>query len=1380
MSAISRSNSDLYMNLDKCDPKRMLAVTQVMNDNTVLLQKSPIDNDVCFKATLKSTNTTSANGDQPLKSADISVDGKGLVQQQQQQKQQKTFALSTIPNADDISKTAVMTDDVDLAEEAKDCSADEAYITRKLFLLKHGFKQEEFDQCISNDGEPNAIQQLRLIHQPQTENFATLVEQLQTMKAAAVAVRLDDVGLFKVAVAKCERVLDRYQQFDQILASEPGQAKVVWALHEMVRTCHKETLELIKDWSVVYHTLQELIQNILAVTALTTATAGGANGAKSPKSRRSLFSKKAVEPALPQLSAQVLQHQKDVCIHWEAQMRTFYQLSRAYRAFAEKVTQFSLIHEAEAVGRLCSEEAIGATFLRAQVEFQNTKQLSQLHYQIDYTHFNKQLSKENALTTAEERKATPPHPLFSRERIGQINLIRSGRLIEYVSPFVTTAVSSSRKKTTAAATPSAAVPKAYQLIVATDLIYLCEIVDMSAENDKKSGSTGSYNKKNSYKTLHLLHEPVPVADSQISSTPDIVQPPFVQENMVMVCFFNHTSYILQAESCAERDAWVKCARQLRIERPKASDACREQDENEEIQRSTSSASLYTLGGKSKGPRVSLLKRLKTIRRSSNSHTEDTGPTHEIDPDQLTRTDEEEKARRMELGQPSLWEVRRLPLDLGVIPPLEHPIPFRKSHLYDTNVKIVDITTGKAAPGEFGMGIEDRAAYFRDECALFAVLRPARLIPFNDIDRQRDDFFLCCKRLHKGEVMYVEPPYITDFYARSWLHPDMHIEFDSENKSVTIAKMYKIICSTTEIVIEFQKYHNWLMRTARISPDNTFLCMDYRSHALRISKRIERAAATGAQNSASTEDARVLEAGRKYTELGECNIEFRRMSNAPDALSVGFYNPMTKRDMAVGVMVFDKTKVKATASSLGFNAMRMLGPSNGIVRVSPTEMLLTLWQTDARTRPTFVKGQRIFETVKSKSLDTFKITGLREGLDELEDFMRVKSGTDCKARDISETFKLIEMAFQDKVLDPPVEVKMDATKIQGSHSENLFAHRSDGFLETVLEEEEEEEEDQQRQHRKVQKDLEDEVEDLSRSTDTFRLKSRSALLRMERNQRERAAAAAAAVALKIDVHKTLGSQLPPIASSSFENLTSDGTLSSFMIQPSEDQKEIAAPSVADLRQFWAKNITAVAIVRSSSNISLKSAASSMTFNSSLTSRSPSSLSLPISESADIVYELAAEIVDVTQSVVDVQQVDTEELAAHVSAVQSAASQSTIVSQVAEVVEAKRPVVDMLQVDVEKEVAVIAEPTPGLLTRASTVKATVSHSSLVLQVMEESQLEVNANGVVQATRYPLKKTQNADGSVTDDRNDDGEAGVDEEHHMPVKDLKKRWEELTRMGI
>ncbi|KAG0012867.1 hypothetical protein BGZ80_011458, partial [Entomortierella chlamydospora] len=94
----------------------------------------------------------------------------------------------------------------------------------------------------------------------------------------------------------------------------------------------------------------------------------------------------------------------------------------------------------------------------------------------------------------------------------------------------------------------------------------------------------------------------------------------------------------------------------------------------------------------------------------------------------------------------------------------------------------------------------------------------------------------------------------------------------------------------------------------------------------------------------------------------------------------------------------------------------------------------------------------------------------------------------------------------------------------------------------------------------------------------------------------------------------------------------------------------------------------------------------------------------------------------------------------------------------------------------EMANAPEPTSELNARVNAVKA----AARILIAAEESQPQVNANGVVQATRYPPKKSQVSDGAVLDDQNDDIEPGVDMEHHMPVKGLKKRWEEIYSLGI
>ncbi|KAI7829587.1 hypothetical protein BC939DRAFT_11972 [Gamsiella multidivaricata] len=1293
------------------DTTRLLSVPPILNNSTTLLRRLPTSDEgkTTYLAIPSPVYTSDKNlddneggRDQFLKSVgikDYEDDEAGLCRSKGHKDME--FTLVIVSDNDSISRSAVMTEDLDNEEpKGSEDDAHDEYISNKMFHLQHGFKKEEFAQAIqSSENTINPVQRLRLIRRSHTCNFMLLVEQLNAMRTAAAMLQFEHAAVLDLAAEKCERVFMRHQDFDQILESEPSQAHAIRALHTLVKTCCQDTTELIQDWAMVYHTLYELTQRITSLSA-------GAHPSKASAQRRFLFSKKPAEMTTPEIPGEILQHQKNVCNNWAAQMKAFEQLSHACWAFVDQATEFAVIDEIEAVSRYCGDE-INQIFLKSQATFLNTKQLSHLHFHIDYTNFNKTLPKENALTTAEERKAHPLRPLFTRDMIGQHRLVREGKLKEFVSPFAASAGSSKRNA-------KAPAPKEYQLIVTSDTIYLCEIVMANGAEDNGRNSKKRRPKKLSDKRYRLAHEPVLVIDSQISSTPDIVHPPLVQKNMVMVCFYNQTSYILQAECSEERDAWVECARQLNIEQPKPTDACREQDENAEIQRSMSLASFYTIG-KSIINKNSLFKRLKSKRRQGNRLAEGMGPIPEIDPDQLTRTEEEEKARRMQLGQTSVWEVRRLPLDLGVIPPLEHPIPFRKSHLYDTNVKIVDLTTGKMAPGEFGMGVEDRAAYFRDECALFAVLRPARLIPFNEIDRQRDDFFLCCKRLHKGEIMYVEPPYITDFYARSWLHPDMHIKFDVESRSVMIAKMYKIICSTSEIVMEFQKYHAWLMKDARISPDNTFLCMDYRSHPLRIAKRIERAITS----SSVATDMRILEAGRKYTELGECNIEFRRMSNAPDALSIGFYNSVTKRDMAIGVMVFDKSKVKATASSLGLDALSALGASNGVVRVSSTEMSLTLWQTDARTRPTFVKGQRIFETVKSKSLDMFKITGQREALDELEGFMRVKNGTDCKAREIRETLKLVKIAFHNEVLDAPLEEeeKREGEKEkeeqkeqheiteqahkekqeqailgQGHFSTSILGRRPDGYLETVLEEEEEEE-DEEQDHGNLEMS-DDAIK--AGSTDTFRFKSRSALLFVEGHQMEQDTAQESSV-------KIPSVFLPVIETSSFIDLVTASVMGELLGKKggsAEDEEEAMKTLIGEVSQFRTKTTSATAVMICS----------------------PSLTAIKNTDAA----------------------VNTEDASSSSSG----------------------------------EEAHTPEPTSELETRVNMVKTAVLHSSI--NTGKETHFQVNEHGVIRATRYVHRMAVAADGAVATNINDDIVPGIDMEHHMPVKDLTKRWEEIYRLGM
>ncbi|KAF9333025.1 hypothetical protein BG006_004092 [Podila minutissima] len=1006
--------------------------------------------------------------------------------------------------------------------------------------------------------------------------------------------------------------------------------------------------------------------------------------------------------------------QREVASSWAAQIRTFEQLARAFAHFANNIMQFSYMSETTAITSFYHDQ-LAPVFNHAQDEFVDAQALSQLNAQIDYTHLHKHLPKENALTTAEERKANVAGPLLTRQNIGARRLLYESELTEFVAPTY----GNCKKKAAAIM-----VPKEYRLIVTTDFVYLCQVIQAEPSPSKRFTSS-------QHKQLRLLHEPVAVSDCQISSTPDVTE---TQRYMVMVCFYNQTSYILKAKTGEERDAWVQIARVLRIEQPKPSDACREQDENETIQRSNSSAAIGGENSKHKG--LSLFKRLKSLRRSTSNLPEAGLHSPEIHPDQVTYTEEEEHARRMQLGQPSLWEVRRLPTDLGVIPPLEHPISFRRDHLYDTNVKIVDMTTGKVAPGEFGMGIEDRAAYHRDGCALFAILRPPRLVKPEDVDKNREDFFLVGKRTINGRDYCAEPPYITDFYARSWLHPNMRIEFDIEANSVVVANMYRILCSSPKMVRLFETYYRYLMSEAKISPDNTFLSMDYRSYPMRVSKKAQKTdlASTGitsatASKSSLPRSGSISAVGghqRVFNDMGECNIEFRRMSNAEDAISVGFWNPATKRDMAVGVLMVRSSTIRTT-SAMGLNTLLSYSVHKCLQRSSPTELIFTLLQTDVQTTPGFRKGQRVIRrTEGTTSLDEYKVEGTRETLNELEDFVRSRIGTDCKAREYRETLLMAKVAFHEDVIDT-WEVEEEKEKPQWTNGQVVeppdddlvYSHRVEGYLETLHEvPEEEEEKDLSTEPSDVVDDedaeqIEDE-EDLASSTSTFHPKSKQALLAMEKQHQE-------AAAKESELDTAIQSGFLQLDSTSFSDLTSDGALSAYINaeedQQQEKQPDTSAPSVADLAKFWDKTTSVVDLVLS-----------------------PSGSSIASSKSQDFkVAEPSTEAIVVVES----------------SNLPSTASMSR----------ARAPA--------PTPVPVTASASSELEARMSTMLAMVSSSSLV-QVTEAAAALTNASGVIQATRYLLKSRP-----VEEDRNE-VETGVSVEQLRPVADLKKRWEEIHRLGI
>ncbi|KAF9430902.1 hypothetical protein BGZ94_002400 [Podila epigama] len=1313
-------------------PRPLLVVPDVTNDSTTLLKHSPTDDVNIFKHTLEST---------PLNKKNPNV-------------------VTVLINEEDISKSAIIRDthssqtnddnnaqlnesvdhDEDVEQDNDSCGAnvlDDEYIVEKLHHLKTGFKRCESVLEPEETIDPIAlskVQELNLIHKPHTENFHMLVEQLQQMRRAAAAVHFEDAAYLDSIVAKCERVYSSHKAFGETLETGPKSEEVIHALYKLVVVSAKDTSALVQDWALVYHVLLDLSQRILY----------HASGHKSPSlPRMALFKKDSTSSHAAHsghgnaVTPEMLQAQREVAANWSAQMRTFEQLANAFHQFAAQTSLFSLFHETETISNFYMSH-IDPTYNKAQTQFAEAKLLGHLNAQINYTNLNKTLPKENALTTAEERKAIAIGPLFNRNHLGARRLLYEGTLTEFVAPTY----GASKKKAAAMV-----VPKEYRLIVTTDLIYLCQ--DMSSCAPSSTSSSSRKKGANYQKPLRLVHEPVSVNDTQISSTPDMTE---IQRYMVMLCFYNQTSYILQARTAKERDAWVSLARELRIEQPKPSDACREQDEYETMRRSASSTTLNGDGfSKSKG---SLFKRLKSLRRSSAHLPGEDGHAPEIHPDQATFNEEDEHARRMQLGQPSLWEVRRLPTDLGVIPPLEHPIPFRRDHLYDTHVKIVDLTTGKVAPGEFGMGIEDRAAYHRDGCALFAVLRPPRLVKPEDVDKNREDYFLVGKRTVNGRDYCAEPPYITDFYARSWLHPNMHIEFDEEGSAVVIASMYRILCSSSKMVRLFEAYYRYLMTEAKISPDNTFLGMEYRSYLLRVSKK---SAKTDHQGASNTNGSISGSNGsqRAYNDMGECNIEFRRMSNAEDAISVGFWNPATKRDMSVGVLMVKSSAIRTT-SALGLNSVLNYSVHKVLQRTSPTELTFTLLQTDVQTTPGFKKGQRVIrKTEGSTSLDVYRVEGTRESLNELEDFIRVRIGTDCKAREYRETLALARTAFQESVQasedDDDEEDKesdrnhqwSNGREIEPADDAALFAeHRINGYLETLHEVPEEEEDKDADEHEVdepkigTDKDDEDEPEeeddDLSSSTATFRPKTQSALALMEKEQKEESEK-------QTELENALQSGYLQLDSSSFSDLASDGALSSFLDgseSPTRETEAVAAPSVADLTKFWAKTTSAAVLARSPST-------------SSVITKGTTPNTAVVTESAEDTAPVTTDV-PTNASITSVSSVAETNIVA-ATAVTTTAKATTVSNTVCSELEA----------------------------RVSTVLGKVSTSNIVLQATESYVAQTNASGVIQPTRYLPKhrggQSQNGEG----DQNDI-QPGVDMEQLRPVADLKKRWEEMHRMGI
>jgi len=411
----------------------------------------------------------------------------------------------------------------------------------------------------------------------------------------------------RLASEQCARVLVAQQKLDQYLQSVPPLDETIQTLANYAHETLEDTKAMISSWSAVYHSIADLGEIMTHQDhdhGQTAAAAAAALARK--KSQKPLFFRrqKALDVAATEEETTANQpslvvgglsasQQRVVSNHWAEQMRAFAVLARAFKRTAMATDRFSMLGSINGLARY-NDKVILPAYTAAKKVYISSKALRHLHQQINYSNSTLALPKGNALTTEADRLAVHRSigPLFSR-RVppADCNLIHESVLTEYIPSSSSSSSSVSqdakwlnKKRLTRPA------PTEYRLIVTNGVVYFCEVVSATATTaavSKKIPGCKSVKAATAKKTtssestrtsLRLLHEPVLVIDTQISSTPDIVHPQYGSRNIVMLCFYNERSYILQAKSAQDRDAWIKCARALNIEQPKPTPARQELDE----------------------------------------------------------------------------------------------------------------------------------------------------------------------------------------------------------------------------------------------------------------------------------------------------------------------------------------------------------------------------------------------------------------------------------------------------------------------------------------------------------------------------------------------------------------------------------------------------------------------------------------------------------------------------------------------------------------------------------------------------------------------------------------------------------------------------------
>ncbi|GJJ77325.1 hypothetical protein EMPS_09684 [Entomortierella parvispora] len=1130
----------------------------------------------------------------------------------------------------------------------------EETIKEKDFLMKHKFTLSEFKlEVVPEEGKDvkvAAVEALSTLYRSRIANLKSLATEMRAMTEAASIVGLcgSAAAELRLASEQCARVLVAQQKLEQYLQSVPTLDETIRALVDFAYEALEDTKAMISRWSAVHHSIADLGE-IMVQQDQEHWHVVAANTLAKKKSQKPLFFRRQktlavsategeetdAQPPMAvgdtSLSPLLWSQQEAVSSHWTEQMRSFAVLARAFKRAAMVTDRFSMLRSINGLVRY-NDEIIQPAYAAAKKVYISSKALRHLHQQIDYRNSTLALPKGNALTTEEDRLAVHRSigPLFARHvPPSDCTLVYEGFLTEYIPSSSLSSLFQDSKRPNKKK-PTRSTPKEYKLIVANGVVYFCEVVPeitVAEEASKKLHSRRSVKagmaKKasapaNPRTSLRLVHEPVLVIDAQISSTPDVVHPQYGSRNIIMLCFYNETSYILQAKSAEDRDAWIKCARALNIEQPKPTPARRVLDEKmEELYlasqvpiQATPGASAVDLAalaskiipepaleGSSSRTWLSLGNCVKVVGRAFNPHKRanavngvnalddedsENGDDDEDEVDHpesklfpiedIPRNDQEKAQRHFNMARCEIWDIPKVPIDgLMIRPTLKMMNARGGTYIHARNAEVSCTRSGLTVNCEFGFGLEDSADLQRLKCPIYTLHMPCRRNygPRGPGEKRRDE---------EGNEYIAHPPEFIDCYGHGFLNPQMYIKFNAEQETISFLGLYIIKLQSSEMVENFEKVYRRLMSKYPITSDNVLLEVD-RSEVLQVFKKTVRPFTTLPEEEVEEH----LEAGREWYPLGDCHLEFRKMSQYPKATCIGFFNPITKRDHANGVLLLDSKLSRDTAMALGPKWMNLLGQTNGYERVSATEMRLTLWQTNPVFKDRILYGVYVCkQVIKYKSLEVYKIHGPADKLDSVQDFIFSEMNRLTDLKTIEETLELASVAFQSHIMEAPVEIEpgepikaLPEKSNSNSHPElvilktasnadggglgsHFSGHRMDCYLETVPEEDEP----------TSSTEMSCTNEPLISSTATFFPKSKSALQLMYQKQQVQEENMAKGQPLSLDA-------------SSFGDLTSDSSLSHFMdcSQADAGDQELVEPqSVADLTKFWAKTTSAVITVK----------------------------------------------------------------------------------------------------------------------------------------------------------------------------------------------------------